>query len=100
MPAVPANTSRLTLVGRIHSLRLTADDVAFTLRLDRHGHRDPVEFHCVSDRPEVITAALDMQPGHLIGIIAIAPTRAMKPAALHVERLELLGRKQREEVLA
>jgi hypothetical protein len=89
-----STTIRIPLVGRLHSLSLTSQDVAFCLRCD-HGGRHVSDYRCHSNRPEVITAAATLEPGQLIGIIGVAP-KGSKPSGLHVERLELLGRKVRE----
>jgi hypothetical protein len=88
-------TTRVPLVGRLHSLRLTASDVAFMLRVEHHG-RGVNDFRCYSSCPAIINAAADLVPGQLIGIIGVAPQQATKPSGLHVERLALLGRKVRE----
>lgn len=97
MPALQPrlNTIRLPLVGRIHSLRLTAEDVAFSLRVDRRGYGIG-DYSCHSNRSEVIKAAAALEPGQLVGIIGVAPGGSSHPTGFHVERLELLGRKARE----
>lgn len=87
------NTIRIPLVGRIHTLRLTAADCAFMLRVDRHRH-GVIDYQCHSNRPEVIQAASGMEPNQLIGIIGTAPLGAANRSGFHVERLELLGRAQ------
>lgn len=96
MPAL--QTQRLTLVGRIHSLRLTAQDLAFSLHIDHHGDHG-AEYSCHSNRPEVIAAAAALEPGQLIGVIAV-PVKALQSSSFHIERLELLGRKVRQEAAA
>lgn len=96
MPALPTHASvRLPLVGRIHSLRLTATDVAFSLQVDHHGDHG-ADYRCHSSRPEVIEVAAALEPGQLVGIIGVAPKDATHSTGFHVERLELLGRKVRE----
>lgn len=85
------NTIRIPLVGRFHTLRLTASDCAFMLRVDRH-RQGVVDYQCHSNRPEVIQAASAIEPNQLIGIIGTAPAGATERSGFHVERLELLGR--------
>jgi hypothetical protein len=89
-----STTIRIPLVGRLHSLSLTSQDVSFRLRCDHHGDHC-IEYRCHSNRPEVITTAATLELGQLVGIIAVAP-KGNKLTGLHVERLELLGRKMRK----
>lgn len=86
---------RLPLVGRIHSLRLTAESLSFRLAAT-NGNRSTNDFACHSNRPDVLNAAADLEPGQLVGVIAVAPKHAAPQGGFHVERLELLGRKVRE----
>lgn len=94
-----ANTIRLPIVGRIHSLRLTAESLTFLLAVS-NGNRSSNDFACHSNRPDVMAAAADLEPGQLVGIIGVAPKAAAPHGGFHVERLELLGRKIRREALA
>lgn len=90
------NSLRRSLVGRLHSLRLTSSDVAFTLSVDYRAC-GVGDYSCHSNRPEVIEQAQALEPGQLVGIIGIASEHSLHPTTFHVERLELLGRKQRQE---
>lgn len=101
MPPLPPrlSTLRRSLAGRIHSLRLTATDVAFTLSVDDRGCGIG-DYSCTSNRPEVVATATTLEPGQLVGIIGVASEHSLHPTSFHVERLELLGRKARQEAMA
>lgn len=88
---------RLPLVGRLHSLRLTATDVAFRLRVSFKLQGD-IDYHCHSRRPDVLQAAAALHDGQLIGVVGVAPSRTAARCGFIVERLELLGRATREAV--
>lgn len=83
---------RLPLVGRIHSLSLTADNLALTLQSKFHGV--DINYRCHSRRPEILAIATDLQPGQLVGLIGSRPDIkvADEPTGFHIEHLEIIGR--------
>lgn len=90
---------RLPLVGRIHSLSLTADNLTFVLRSKFHGA--DIDYRCHSNRPEILAIAADLEPGQLVGMIGSRPDLHVvdEPAGFHIEHLEVIGRAV-EEVTA
>lgn len=64
--------------------------------MDR-GASGTTDYACRSSRPEVIEAATTLEPGQLVGIIGAAPKDRSQATGFDVERLELLGRKARQE---
>lgn len=83
---------RLPLVGRIHQLSLTADNLAFVLRSKFHGA--DIDYRCHSRRPDILAIAADLEPGQLIGIIGSRPDHPAvdAPPGFTIEHLEIIGR--------
>lgn len=87
---------RLPLVGRLQGLHFTETEARFHLRVDRGRRGETTDYFCHSKRPEVIAAIGDLHDGQLVGVIGLAPRDAVYRTGFTIERLELLGRAERE----
>lgn len=84
----PNEPVRIHLVGHLDRLHFTDTEVRFHL----NGPQASRHF-CRSSRPDVIATAGDLHDGQLVGVIG-----ASCDGGFTIDRLELLGRAEREVV--